>query len=479
MIEFDMSGPALAALCVLAVLALAAIIRPFRRGGAATGAAENNVSPRESLAAKEMELAAARENAARSEALADERGREIERLNGEITEMRGRLEVAAGERLELAERIARLETAIEKERASADEKIGMLTKLRSDMEARFRDLAHEALRAQGEALSKANLEKLEATLAPLKEHVGHFETELRALHRATVDDRAALKAEIQQMSQRSETISKEALALTRALRSDRQKQGAWGEMILEGILERSGLREGAEFEKQAHRGGADGERLRPDVVVNIPGGKTLVIDSKVSLTAYTDAVNAETDGEAAEARSRHVASLRGHIRELASKDYQGAENSTVDYVILFVPIEGALSEALREDGRLTEYALERHVTIATPTTLMMALRTVANVWAVERRNRNAEEIARRAGRLYDKVAGFVDNMDAVGKRLGQARDAYEDAFGQLSRGRGNVLSQIEALKELGAATTKSIGIDFEHAAGDQAALDDHEEGGGD
>ena len=232
-------------------------------------------------------------------------------------------------------------------------------------------------------------------------------------------------------------------------------------MVLESILQRSGLREGEEYETQAHRTSDDGDRLRPDVVVSIPGGRTLVIDSKVSLVAYADAVNSETEDEAAEARKRHVASLRNHINDLASKEYQHAEDATVDYVIMFVPIEGALSEALRENGSLTEFALERNVTIATPTTLMMALRTIASVWAVERRSRNAEEIARRAGRLYDKAVGFVDNMEHVGKRLNQAQNAYRSAFGQLSRGRGNMLSQVETLKSLGASTTKSIDVDFD------------------
>jgi DNA recombination protein RmuC len=276
-----------------------------------------------------------------------------------------------------------------------------------------------------------------------------------------VDDRAALKAEIKHLTQRSEAISQEATALTRALKSDQQRQGAWGEMILSNILERSGLREGEEYETQAHRTGTDGERLRPDVVVRIPGGRSLVVDSKVSLVAYAEAVNAENDVDAAAARKRHVASLRSHINGLSGKSYQTAEDLTVDYVILFVPIEGALSEALREDGALTEYALERQVTIATPTTLMMALRTVSHVWAVERRNRNAEEIAKRAGLLYDKVAGFISSMEGVGTRLRQAQDSYDVALGQLSQGSGNLLRQTEMLKILGAKTTKSIGMEFD------------------
>ena len=410
---------------------------------------------------KDVDLREAWKNADKFEALAGERKEEIDRLNGDLSKLRQKLEDEAEEQQRLSNTISRMQAEMKSERESSIEKIDLLTKLREEMEARFKELASEALKLQGDQFSKANIEKLQATLTPLKEHVGHFEKELKAVHKATIEDRAALKAEINLLSQRSESISQEAVALTRALKSDQQKQGAWGEMILESILERSGLREGIEYETQAHRTGGEGERLRPDVVVNIPGGKTLVIDSKVSLVAYSDAVNAETEEQALTARKRHISSLRGHIKGLSAKDYQNAENSSVDYVILFVPIEGALSEALREDGTLTEYALEQNITIATPTTLMMALKTVENVWNVERRNQNAEVIAERAGRLYDKVVGFVDNMENVGKRLEQAQDAYQGAFSQLSRGRGNVLSQVETLKSLGAKTTKAIGVDFD------------------
>ena len=395
-----------------------------------------------------------------AEALADLRGQIAER-DGQVRDLRTKLDQAGAEKQALTGQVNKLQAELKAQGEAAAEKIEILSSVRADMEAKFGELAREALKIQGEAFSATNLERLNATLTPLKEHVGHFERELKAVHQATVDDRAALKAEIKQLTQRSEAISQEATALTRALKSDQQRQGAWGEMILANILERSGLREGEEYETQAHRTGTDGERLRPDVVVRIPGGRSLVVDSKVSLVAYADAVNAETDAEAAAARKRHVASLRAHINGLSGKSYQAAEDLTVDYVILFVPIEGALSEALREDGALTEYALERHVTIATPTTLMMALRTVSHVWAVERRNRNAEEIAKRAGLLYDKVAGFVSSMEGVGTRLRQAQDSYDAALGQLSQGSGNLLRQAEMLKALGAKTTKSIGMGFE------------------
>ena len=451
------------------VLVLALLL--WRPRGDSAGQRAKIGELKSALGDKERDLREAWKKADTFEALAGERETEVGRLNDSLSQLRQKLEDAADEQSKLSSTISRLNAEKKAEQEASEGKIQMLSKMREDMEAKFKDLAAEALKLQGEQFSKSNIEKLQATLTPLREHVGHFEKELKAVYKAATEERAALKVEIHQLSQRSESISQEALALTRALKADQQKQGAWGEMILESILERSGLREGDEYETQVHRTGDDGGRLRPDVVVNIPGGKTLIIDSKVSLVAYVAAVNAETEEEALSARKQHVVSLKRHINELAAKDYQSAEDSTVDYVILFVPIEGALSEALREDGQLTEFALEQNVTIATPTTLMMALKTVAHVWAVERRNQNAEAIAKRAGLLYDKVVGFVDNMENVGKRLGQAQDAYQDAFGQLSRGRGNLLSQVESLKSLGAKTGKSIDTDFDGAEGELAQIE--------
>ena len=407
------------------------------------------------------ELSVTKEEAAKFTALAEERKMEIVRLKGELSDLREKIDEQNTQLREHSNTITKIHAKSEAEHRAANEKIEMLTKVRREMEIQFKELAENALKAQGESFSKANIEKLEATLTPLKEHVGHFEKELRQVHEETVKDRERLKTEISQLSRRSEAISQEAISLTKALKGDTQIQGAWWEMVLENILERSGLRNGEEYETQAHRIGVNGERLRPDVVVRIPGGKSLVIDSKVSLLAYNEAVNAATDVDALASRKRHLTSIKNHINSLSAKGYQTAENSTVDYVILFVPIEGALSEALREDPALTEHALERNITIATPTTLMMALKTIANVWAVDRRNQNAELIANRAGKLYDKVYGFVQNMERVGERLEQAQDSYTQAFSQLSKGKGNVISQVESLKNLGAKTSKKINTEFD------------------
>ena len=409
----------------------------------------------------EVEIRTSVTDASKFKALAEERKSEVDRLNQDLSKLRNKLDFENEEKTNLSNKVSELIAQSHAERKSSEEKIQILTQFRKDMETKFKELASEALQIQGENFSKSNIEKLEATLLPLKEHVGHFEKELRQVHEETVKDRERLKAEINQLSKKSDQISQNALELSKALKGDSQMQGAWGEMILESILEKSGLRVGEEYEVQAHRKNQDGERLRPDVVVNLPGGKTLVIDSKVSLAAYTDAVNSENEIDTIEAQKRHIVSIRNHINGLSAKGYQFAENSSVDYVILFIPIEGALSEALRMDGRITEYAMEKNITIATPTTLMMALKTISNVWDVERRNKNAELIADRAGKLYDKVSGFILNMEKVGERLTQAQDSYEVAFNQFSKGRGNVLAQVESLKTLGAKTTKSINTEFD------------------
>jgi len=413
------------------------------------------------LEALNTKLSEAEQTSARASALAEERKSEIERLNQDLSKLRSKIEDQNEKSRTQSNELTKVTANRAAEQKASQEKIEMLSQVRDEMTAKFKELAEEALTAQGESFSKANIEKLEATLNPLKEHVGHFEKELRQVNEETVKDRERLKAEIAQLSKRSESISQEAVSLTRALKGDTQMQGAWGEMILENILEGSGLREGEEYETQAHRTGSEGERLRPDVVVKLPGGKTLVIDSKVSLVAYSDAVNSDTDDDIFAARKRHLVSIKAHINSLSAKGYQTAEASTVDYVILFVPIEGALSEALREDPTLTSYALEKNITIATPTTLMMALKTIASVWAVEKRNKNAELIADRAGKLYDKVTSFVQSMEKVGERLGLAQDSYDQAFNQLSKGRGNVISQVQTLKVLGAKTTKQITTDHD------------------
>ena len=368
---------------------------------------------------------------------------------------------------EASAEVSRLAAANEGMRAEAEarsqaheKEVALVKALRDEMTDRFKALADETLRTQGDSFAKANHERLSALLAPMKEHVGRFQEELRTAHEGAAKDRERLKTEIEHLTRRSEQVSQEAVALTRALKGENRRQGAWGEMILERLLEDSGLEEGTHYDRQAHRRDGDGRAWRPDVVVRMPREKCLVIDAKVSLTAYEAAVNADGD-ERRERLRAHVTSVRRHIDDLAARGYHALAQGSVDYVLMFLPIEGALSAALAEQGDLTSYALRKGVGVMTPTTLMVALRTVEHVWAVERRESNAEAIADRAGKLYDKMRLFVEAMDDVGRHLDLAREAHGTAMDRLTRGHGNLVGQAEKLRKLGARTGKAMEVEFD------------------
>lgn len=352
--------------------------------------------------------------------------------------------------------LSALRETLANEKRSSAEKIALLAQAREDMKLEFHALAQGVMTQHSEAFTKQNKEQIDTVLTPLREKLVEFQLGLTNAHTETAKDRAALAEQIRNLSQTSATMTAETTNLTRALRGKTQTQGAWGEMILATILEKSGLREGEEYNAQETSIGEDGQRLRPDVIVNLPGGQHLVIDAKVSLTAFEAHVNAESDGERVLHLASHIVSLKNHIRTLAGKQYQSQVRSAVDYVVMFVPIEGALAVALQEDPELTNFAVSQNVAIATPTTLMIALRTAATVWRVERQNRNAEKIADRAGKLYDKFVGFTQDMTGIKRAIGQANDAYDEAMLKLSAGRGNIVAQVETLKKLGAKTGKMM-----------------------
>lgn len=367
----------------------------------------------------------------------------------------------------LQRELAETRLAAEKDREAAERDIQTLRELREEMTGQFRLMANETLRSQGAEMQKSQGDQLNALLNPFKEQVNRFQTELQLRNKATDEERARLKEQIEYLHKRSEQISQEAVALTRALKGDSQKRGAWGEMILERILEDSGLLAGTHYTTQTSHRDADGKLWRPDVIVRMPQRKLLVIDSKVSLVAYEEAVNHEDPALREAALRRHVASVRGHVAQLAAKGYQALDDGSVDYVLMFIPVEGAFSEALRVDPDLARFAMENRVGLATPTTLMLTLRTVDHIWTVERRESNAMQIAARAGQLYDKLHGFVASIEDVGAALERAQKSHATAMDRLTRGSGNVIRQAEMLRELGARTQKRLGLD--HDGGSLAA----------
>ncbi|MBU2957469.1 DNA recombination protein RmuC [Paracoccus sp. 1_MG-2023] len=398
-----------------------------------------------------------------------------ERL-GDLTEERDNLTDAlhranrdlADHRTKLAE----VELTARKDREAAAREIATLRELREEMTGQFKLLSTETLRVQRADLQRSQNEQLNALLTPFREQVGRFQTELQARNKVLDQESARLHEQILSLHRRSEEISREAVNLTRALKGDKQRQGAWGEMVLERILEESGLQAGTHYDMQSSWRDEDNKLWRPDVVVKMPRGKVMVIDSKVSLNDYETAVTTDDPAQSQAALRRHVQALRNHVDTLAGKRYHRMDDASVDYVLMFIPIEGAFSEALRADPQLATYAMERRVGLTTPTTLMLTLRTIEHIWAVERRESNAMEIARRAGALYDKVAGFVDAMEGVGRALDQANKAHGQAMDRLSRGSGNVIRQVEMLRGLGARATKQISLDHDR---DDLALDPPEE----
>lgn len=385
----------------------------------------------------------------------------LSEISEERDELRDALHSARQLEAQLRRQMAEVELAAEKDREGFEREIAILRELREEMTGQFRLMANESLRVQGEDMQKAHGLQLNALLTPFRDQVAQFQTELQARNKATDEERARLKEQIEYLHKRSEQISHEAVALTRALKGDSQRQGAWGEMILERILEDSGLQSGTHYTAQHSQRDDNGRLWRPDVVVKLPQKKVLVIDSKVSLLAYEQAVNCEDPQQRAAALRRHVASVRAHITALGAKGYQMLDEASVDYVLMFIPIEGAFSEALRVDPDLARFAMEQRVGLSTPTTLMLMLRTVDHIWTVERRESNAMQIAGRAGQLYDKLHGFVMAMEDVGQSLERAQKSHATAMDRLTRGSGNVIRQAEMLRELGARTQKRIGLDHD------------------
>lgn len=328
--------------------------------------------------------------------------------------------------------------------------------LREQFREQFENLANKILDEKSAKFTEQNREKLDQLLKPLGEKIEQFKKQVADTYEKETRDRVSLKEQISKMSELNHKMTEEAKNLTKALKGDSKKQGNWGEVILQRILEKSGLRKGHEYEMQQSGTSDDGRRLQPDVVVNLPDQKKLIIDSKVSLTAYERFSSAEEDADRERALKEHVTSVKAHVKTLQSKDYQKLYDSSPDFVLLFIPVEPAFAAALQADSELYYDAFERNIVIVSPSTLLATLATIDNIWKQEYQNKNAMEIARRGGALYDKFALFVESMEDVGKRIDQTQKSYDQAMNRLSTGSGNVMRQVEMLKELGVSVSKQL-----------------------
>jgi DNA recombination protein RmuC len=385
-----------------------------------------------------------------------------------VIEERDRLRVDLGEldkaHAKLASDHAALTARHEASALHHEEKLADLEQARKQLTESFKLTANEILKTSGEQLNKQGTENLQTLLKPLREQLKGFQENVIKDAEKRVDQTTEIRTMIKTLHGDARQMSDDAKSLTNALRSSSKVQGDWGELVLATILERAGLREGEEYFTQETKSTEDGTRRRPDVVVDMPGKQRLVIDSKVSLTAFERCVNAEDDDERGVALKQHITSMRAHIKGLGDKDYASLYEG-VSFTLMFIPLEGAASLALQNDPEIAIYAWERDVMIATPTTLMMAMRTVQNLWTIDRQNQNARQIADRAGKLYDKFEGFVGDLEKIGMRIGQASDAWHDAKGKLTEGAGNLVRQTEQLKSLGAKTKKALPDEYLEAAG--------------
>ena len=332
-----------------------------------------------------------------------------------------------------------------------------IEEIRKNFQSEFQNIANKLLDEKSQKFIETNRTNLDILLNPLKENIKAFEEKVDKVYNMEAAERNTLKGVITQLMDLNKLISNEAQNLTKALKGDNKKQGNWGEVILEKVLERSGLVKGQEYRLQASLSGLDGNRLQPDAIIDLPDDKHLIIDSKVSLIAYERLVNAETEEERKLYSKAHVESIRGHVHNLSSKNYHDLyQINSPDFVLLFVPIESSFSFAVQIDAELFSDAWDKKVVIVSPSTLLATLRTIASIWKQERQNRNVLEIARLSGTMYDKFVGFIGDMEGIGKNIKLSQTAYDNAFNKLVDGNGNLTKTAEKIKSLGAKANKQI-----------------------
>ena len=332
-----------------------------------------------------------------------------------------------------------------------------LEELQAKFTESFRNLANEILEEKSKKFTEQNKTQLDQLLQPLSKQIGEFKEKVETTHLEEAKAQASLKQQIIGLSELNQKMTQEANNLVKALKGQTKTQGNWGEMILERILEKSGLRRDCEFEVQKSMKTEDGRRLQPDVVVKLPDDKNIVIDSKVSLNAYEAFSSAEDENEQNRALQRHILSIKNHVKELGDKSYEKLyEINTPDFVLMFIPIEPAFSLALQNEPGLFNDAFEKNIVIVSPSTLLATLATINNVWKQEYQNRNAQEIARQSANLYDKFVGFVDDLQKIGERIQQTQLTYDQAMNKLQTGRGNLIGRVEKLKKLGISPSKQL-----------------------
>ncbi|WP_409520736.1 DNA recombination protein RmuC [Pseudescherichia sp.] len=408
----------------------------------------------------DIELSAARQRLVQNQHWRDE----CELLNNELRSLR---EINTSLEADLREVTTRLEST----QLHAEDKIRQMINSEQRLSEQFENLANRIFEQSNRRVEEQNRQSLHGLLSPLREQLDGFRRQVQDSFGKEAQERHTLAHEIRNLQQLNAQMAQEAINLTRALKGDNKAQGNWGEVVLARVLEASGLRAGYEYETQVSIETEARARMQPDVIVRLPQGKDVVIDAKMTLVAYERYFNADDEYSRESALQEHIASVRSHIRLLGRKDYQQLPGlRSLDYVLMFIPVEPAFLVALDRQPELITEALKNNIMLVSPTTLLVALRTIANLWRYEHQSRNAQQIAERASRLYDKMRLFVDDMSSVGQSLEKAQDNYRQAMKKLTSGRGNLLAQAEAFRGLGVEIKREINPDL----ADQAVAQDEE-----
>lgn len=387
---------------------------------------------------------------------------EKQKLEDELNDLRERFQTERNN-------LVRAEALVASHQEKLSEQQKNLAEIQQKFTLEFSLLANKILDEKSAKFITQNQNNLDSILSPLKANIKSFEEKVEKVYQAEAAERSQLKGVIFQLMDQSKQIQNDANNLTKALKGDSKKQGNWGEVILERVLEKSGLVKNREYRLQASLNSTEGARFQPDVIIDLPDEKNLIVDSKITLVAYERLMNAETEEEKILQLKQHLLSVKTHIDGLAGKNYQHLyQINSPDFVLLFMPIESSFSITVQADHELFNYAWDRKVVIVSPTTLLATLRTIASIWKVDRQNKNVFEIAEEAGALYDKFVGFLEDMEKMGKHIDLTRKAHEDAFKKLQYGNGNLIGKVEKIKKLGAKNKSAKQIDHKFLNEDPA-----------
>ncbi len=395
-----------------------------------------------------------------------------ESTNNLLKESIGKLEVENSKlketEIDLNKKLSVMSTANENLEKRLQEQKDEIEVLQKKFAAEFENLANRIFEEKSSRFTQQNRENIDQILKPLGDKIESFKSRINEVYTDETKQRASLAEQIKSLNDLNQQMSRDATNLTNALKGESKTQGNWGEFILDSILEKSGLVKGREYETQTTFTGEEGKRQKPDVIINLPENRHIIIDSKVSLTAYEQFCSTEDETERKLALNNHIASIRSHVKELSNKNYQNIHNlSSMDFVIMFVPIEPAMAIASQADINIWNEAFEKNIVIVSPSILLATLRTISNIWKQENQNKNALEIARQSGALYDKFVGFVDDLINIGKKIDDTKEHYTEAMKKLYEGSGNIVKRIENLKSLGAKATKSLNQNLLDKASDE------------